>query len=189
MATKNGALAAFVESPRHINFETQTRDEELILLLRRHWVTNIPWVVLTLVMVLVPIVFLPLVSRDPELLAAIPDRFRLVGILLWYLLTLGFAFESFVLWYFNVFLITDRRVIDIDFWGLLHKSVTETPLANIQDVTHEVGGFWRVVFNFGHVYVQTAAEVPRLEFWDVPHPEKVHRKITELMQKTPRRPV
>jgi len=183
MAAKNGLLAAFVERPKKICFETQTPDEELVLLLRRHWFTNLPWIVLVLVMLFVP----PLVFRlgllgQTEAVRAIPFRFQLVGTLVWYILTLGFAFESFIMWYFNAFLVTNRRIIDVDFWGLLHKSVSETPLSNVQDVTHEVSGFWRVVFDFGDIYIQTAGEIPRIEFKDIPKPDLVHKKIAELIQ-------
>ncbi len=188
MAIRNGLLAAFVERPRKTRFETQTPDEEVVLLLRRHWFTNLPWIALVLVMVPVPpFVFQLNLLSQSEAIQAIPLRFQLVGTLVWYILTLGFAFESFIMWYFNVFLVTDRRIVDIDFWGLLHKSVSETTLSNVQDVTHEVGGFWRVVFNFGHVYVQTAAEVPRIEFLDIPKPNLAHQKIAELIQRRSRR--
>ncbi len=181
---KNGLLAAFVERPHKMRFETQTHDEEVILLLRRHWFTNLPWVALVLVMALVPLFIFKLnLLGQTDAIKAIPFRFQLVGSLVWYILTLGLAFESFVMWYFNAFLITDRRIVDIDFWGLLYKSVSEAPLSKVQDVTHEVGGFWRVVFNFGHVYVQTASEIPRIEFRDVPRPELVHKKIAELIEK------
>ncbi len=179
---KNGLLAAFVERPHKTRFETQAQDEEVILLLRRHWFTNLSWIALVLIMILVPpfvFKFRLLNSLDT---AQIPPRFQLVGTLVWYILTLGFALESFLMWYFNVLLLTNRRVVDIDFWGLLHKSVAETTLSHVQDVTHEVGGFWRTVFNFGHVYVQTAAEVPRIEFRDVPRPNIVHKKIVELIR-------
>ncbi len=180
---KNGLLAAFVERPRKMRFETQTDDEEVVLLLRRHWFTNLSWLALVLIMLFVPPIIFQLVAADQlETFQAIPARFQLVGTLVWYILTLGLAFESFVMWYFNVLLITDRRIVDIDFWGLLHKSVSETTLANVQDITHEVAGFWRVVFTFGNVYVQTAAEVPRIEFNDIPKPNLVHKKIVDLIQ-------
>ena len=175
-------MAAFVERPHKTRFETQTHDEEVILLLRRHWFTNLPWIFLALVMLFVPPFVFQLNLLGSLDTAQIPLRFQLVGTLVWYILTLGFAFESFLMWYFNVLLITTRRIVDIDFWGLLHKSVAETTLSHVQDVTHEVGGFWRTVLNFGHVYVQTAAEVPRIEFRDVPRPNIVHKKIIELIK-------
>ena len=183
MAMKNGLLAAFVERPHKMRFETQTPDEEVVLLLRRHWFTNLPWITLTLVMLFIPLLIARLMAAGQfEALEMMPTRFRLVGGLVWYVLTLGLAFESFVMWYFNVVLITNRRIVDIDFWGLLYKSVAETPLSKIQDITHKVGGFWRTVFNFGTIYVQTAAEVPRIEFNDVPKPNLVHQKIADLIE-------
>lgn len=184
MAQSASALAAFVEKPKETSFETQTHDEELLLLLRRHWVTNVPWVAMAIVMLFIPPLIFQFILQGylPEL-SGIPPKFQLVATLLWYLFTLGLVFESFIIWYFNVLIITRRRIVDVDFWGLLHKSVSETTIDNIQDVTHEIGGFWRVVFNFGNVYIQTAAEVPRIEFLDVPKPDLVHKKITELVQK------
>lgn len=184
MARKNGLLAAFVERPGKMRFETQAADEEVILLLRRHWFTNLPWLFLVLVMLFIPFVISRLAFVGQfEQFQAIPARFQLVGLLVWYVLTLGVAFESFVMWYFNALLITDRRIVDIDFRGLLYKSVSETPLSNVQDVTHVVGGFWRVVFNFGDVYVQTASEVPRIDFDNIPKPDLVHKKIADLIQR------
>ena len=185
---KNGLLAAFVERPGKMRFDTQAADEEVILLLRRHWFTNLPWLSLVLLMLFIPFIISRLAFAGQfEAFQAIPARFQLVGLLVWYILTLGVCFESFVMWYFNVLLITDRRIVDIDFWGLLYKSVSETPLSNVQDVTHVVGGFWRVVFNFGDVYVQTAAEVPRIEFKDIPKPDLAHKKIADMIQKNFRR--
>lgn len=185
MARKNGLLAAFVERPRKMRFETQTHDEEVVLLLRRHWFTNLPWMALVLVMTLVPLLVFKLnFLGQTDAILAIPFRFQLVGSLVWYILTLGLAFESFMMWYFNVFLLTDRRIVDIDFWGLLHKSVSETPLSNVQDITYEVSGFWRVVFNFGNLYVQTASEIPRIDFKDIPKPDLAHKKIAELIMKS-----
>jgi len=47
-------LAAFVTRPANLHFETQEHQEEIILFLRRHIITNVPWVVITLVMVGAP---------------------------------------------------------------------------------------------------------------------------------------
>jgi membrane protein YdbS with pleckstrin-like domain len=178
------AFAALVENPCNVSFETQTEDEKTLLLLRRHFVTNIPWIAFSLLMFFVPflVAYLPQLGELP-LYTAVPANIRALAVLVWYLLAIGFAFEGFLLWYFNVFIVTDKRIVDVDFWGLLHKSVSETPLLNIQDITHEVGGFWPVIFNYGQIFVQTAGEIPRLEMTAVPHPDRVHKKIAQLLQK------
>ncbi|MEK7556561.1 MAG: hypothetical protein AAB538_01140, partial [Patescibacteria group bacterium] len=51
--TKN-PLSAFVVRPKKVTFETQEREEYVLLLLRRHFITNVPWIVMVMVMMLVP---------------------------------------------------------------------------------------------------------------------------------------
>jgi len=99
----------------------------------------------------------------------------------WYLLTMGFVIENFLIWYYNVYLITNKRVVDVDFHGVMYKSISEAPLSRVQDVTYNMGGFMQVVFNYGMVFVQTAGEVQNIEFESVPHPDQVVRKIGEII--------
>jgi hypothetical protein len=43
-----------------------------------------------------------------------------------------------------------------------------------------MGGVVRTMFDYGDVFVQTAGEVPRIEFEAVPHPDKVAKILREL---------
>ena len=43
-----------------------------------------------------------------------------------------------------------------------------------------MGGVIRTVFNYGDVYIQTAAEVPAFEFLAVPKPDRVAGILQEL---------
>lgn len=177
-------FAAFLERPKDVSFETQSPEDEVILLLRRHWLTNVSWILAVMLMIFLPLAAQQL-SRFSEfdLVSSAPERLRFVGVLVWYLLTFALAFESFLIWYFNVLIVTDHLIVDVDFWGILGKSVTETPLYNIEDTTYEVNGFLRVLFDFGSVHIQTAGEVPRIEFTDVPSPHKVQQTIISLLKK------
>jgi len=47
-------VTAFSLYPRKIRFENQDTDEEVILLLRRHIITTVPWVFAGIVMIFVP---------------------------------------------------------------------------------------------------------------------------------------
>ncbi|MBI4991017.1 PH domain-containing protein [Candidatus Gottesmanbacteria bacterium] len=105
-------------------------------------------------------------------------------ILGWYLITFSYIFINFLLWYFTVSIVTNERIIDIDFINLLNKKFAETRINRIEDVTMRTGGFIRAFFDFGDVLVQTAAKEVQFEFLAVPHPEKVVRTVNELMGKT-----
>lgn len=168
-------LASFVARPLGVRFETQESEEEIILLLRKHWITNVRWLFLAAVLLLAPVSlkFLPL-------LPSLPVRFQVFALILWYLLVIAFILEQFLTWFFNVNIITDERLIDIDFYNLLYKQVTEAKIDKIQDITMRMGGAIRTLFNFGDVLVQTAGAEPNLEFEAVPKPDRVVRALQEL---------
>jgi len=173
---KTSPLAAFVSKPTGFHFETQEKKEKIILLLRRHLVTNVSWLVMTLVAALLPLVTVGFIS-----LSFIPGRYRLIITLVWYLLTFAFAFEKFLTWFFDVNIITDERIVDIDFPTILYKDISETKIDQIQDVSIKVGGFIRSLFNFGDVLIQTAGTVPEIRFDAVPNPEQVSRILNKLI--------
>lgn len=171
-------LAAFCLYPDGVDFETRSNDERIILLLRRHVVTNVKWIVITL-----------LLLTGPTLLQLfgvfnlMPIGFSLIITLAWYLVTLAYAIESFLDWYFNVYFVTTQRVIDVDFYNLINKRVSDAEIEKIQDVSYATGGVIRTMLNYGNVLVQTAAEVSEFEFSDVPDPERVVKILDDLMQK------
>lgn len=180
--TKN-PFAAFTVHPHNLRFESQSIEEDIILLLRQHVVVMVPWVFMIALMFLIPLWF-PILSRVLSIdLSAIPVGFQVVGFFVWYLITMGLAFEKFLNWYFNVYIITSERVIDIDFLSLLYKQVSEAQIAKIQDVTYTMGGLVRALFDYGDVRIQTAGELPNFEFLAVPHPDKVAKVIADLKLK------
>lgn len=170
-----GRLEAFTVMPGEVRFETQEQKEKVLLLLRRHWITQIKWVVTAVVMALAPIVliWIPLIDF-------MPNNFRFMVVVMWYLLTLAFIFESFISWFYHVFIITDERIIDIDFYHLLYKEMSEAKIDNIEDVTFRQGGMVRAMFNFGDVSIQTAAEKQEFNIESVPEPNRVVKILNEL---------
>ncbi|MBI4034952.1 MAG: PH domain-containing protein [Candidatus Chisholmbacteria bacterium] len=174
--TKN-PLAAFVVRPKRIKFETQEAEEYVLLLLRRHFITNVPWIMVTVVMVVAPTI----AARLFPILTLAPVNFQIVAALMWYLLTIGLVMENFLSWYFNVYLVTDERIVDIDFYSLIYKEVSDTKLERIQDVTVVQGGVIRALFNFGTVNIQTAGERREFDFEDVPRPQLVAKFLNEMM--------
>lgn len=169
-------LAAFVVRPKGINFENQEKGEKIILILRRHWLTNLPWLLITGLMILAPIIL-----RYFPLLDFLPPRFQVVSVFIWYLLTLAFVFEQFLSWFFNVNIVTDERIVDMDFYSLIYKEISHCKIDRVQDVTYKMGGVIRTLFNYGDVLIQTAADRPVFEFQAVPRPALVVKKLNDLI--------
>lgn len=168
-------LSAFLARPKHLNFETQLDGEEVILLLRKHLITQIQWVIIAIIMILAP-----LTLTNFPLLRFLPSRFQFIVILLWYLLVFAVMLENFLGWYFNVYIVTDERVIDIDFYNLIYKEISDAEIENIEDVTVIVGGVLQTIFNYGLVEIQTAAQTPQIEFEYVPQPGKISEVLKQL---------
>lgn len=168
-------LASFCYYPDHVDFIEKDPDEKIVLLIRRHPITNIPWMIASILMLFAPIVIVNL-----PFLNFLPERFLIITIIFWYILTLAFAFEKFLNWFFNVNIITDQRMFDVDFVNLIYRKITDADLDKIQDVTVKVGSVVRTVFNYGDILIQTAAEISEVEFEGVPQPDRIAKIIREL---------
>jgi len=172
----NNPLASYRILPPDIRVEIQDRNEKILLLLRRHPVTNLPWILGTIVMILAPLLF----AFFPPF-QALPGRFQFMTTLLWYMLTTGMMLEGFLSWYFNVYIVTDERVIDVDFLSLIYKNISAAKIEQIEDITFQMGGALPSMLDYGNVFIQTAAEKTEFEFEKVPHPQKVAKFLNEMM--------
>ncbi len=169
-------LKAFAAKPSRMFFDAQHTEETVLLLLRQHPVTQWKWVFITILLIFVPILF----SYVP-LLTFLPERFHFVALLGWYMLVVGFALQAFLDWFFNVYIITDERIIDVDFYALLFKNISYAKLDKIEDITAITSGTLGAIFDFGTVKIQTAAATTEFEFEHVPHPSKVTAFLNELI--------
>lgn len=178
------SFSSYLFMPDDIRFETQSTGETIILLLRRHWITNLIWIFISILLIISPFIILPVIVISIPVISNISASLAGTIVLGWYLITFTYIYVNFILWYFNVSIVTNERIIDIDFINLLNKKFAETRIVKIEDVTMKTGGFIRSFFDYGNVYVQTAAKEAMFEFLSVPHPEKVVRLINELMGKS-----
>ncbi|MBI4066580.1 PH domain-containing protein [Candidatus Gottesmanbacteria bacterium] len=176
-------LTCFAVNPSGVRFETQQDDEEVILFLRQHIIVNVPWLILAALLLVAPTVLFPLIFGNLKLPFVIPVSYIIVGMLFWYLATAGFTLMSFLRWFFNIYIVTNERVVDIDFIHLLYKEFSEARLEKVQDLSYKTGGIFAAFFNFGDVAIQTAGELPNFEFDAVPRPERVIATISELVEK------
>lgn len=174
---KGGLFAAFNYCPKNINFETKGNEEKIILMLRQHPIVNLGWIIISIILFLCPSLF-----ERTGLLSMLPSGYSMIVRMVWYLVTFAYAMEGFFGWYFNVFFITTRRIIDVDFYNLINKRISDAEIEKIQDVSYSTSGPIGTIFNFGDVLIQTASEMQELSFERVPNPEKVADILDELRE-------
>ena len=175
---RKGLFSSFVPEPQNVKFETQEDDEKVLLLLRRHIITNVPWILISILLFLVPF-FYPLFP----FLNFLPLRYFPIIIIGWYLLTFVYIFENFLLWFYNIYIVTTGRVVDVDFYNILYKEVSDARIEKIQDVSYDQNGFVEAFFNYGDILIQTAGEKEEFIFEKVPEPDKVVSIINLLLDK------
>lgn len=158
------------------SFDSQLNDEYVLLLLRKHPLTQLKRFFLLCLMIIAPFII-----GQTSFIQNFTAGLRTASLLLWLLLTMGFAFESFLTWFFNVYIVTDERIIDIDFLSLIYKNVAAAKLDNIEDITATTTGAFQSMFNFGTVEIQTSAEKREFEFELVPQPTKVTQFLHEML--------
>jgi uncharacterized membrane protein YdbT with pleckstrin-like domain len=95
----------------------------------------------------------------------------------WLAAVLGIAYwlVRYYSWRVNIWVVTNFRVIDET--GLLSHYAKESPLDKINNVSYDQTLAGRI-FNFGHVEIQTAAEVGATDYYNVNHPKRLKDTIT-----------
>lgn len=179
---KLGLFSTFTPLPRGIHFENQENEETIILIIRRHWVTNIPWLAAGTFFSLLPPLAIPFIS---VLLSTVfpfplPATYGIVLTALYYLLISGFLLIQYATWFYNIGVITNFRIIDIDFTSLMNRNISYTDLVDIVDVDVIQAGFMQTIFDYGNVLIQTEGLKANFEFSRVPKSNKVADVISDL---------
>lgn len=175
-----GLFSAYSIHPKGVHFASQEEDEIILLFLRAHFVTNIPWIFTTLVAAIIP----PLLFILSQLLQVFPFHLPIgltsVGVGFYYLILLGYAFGKFVSWFYNIGVVTQKRIVDIDTSNILAHDTAAANFNELVDVKFIQRGFFQSFFNYGDIEIQTEARHANFEFTAAPHPTDVTDIISDL---------
>lgn len=180
--SKMRPLTAFAVKPDGVRFETQEAEETVEVFLRQHPIVNVPWIAIAIIMIFAPSFLFPVLLGVIKLPFTLPLGYLIIGTIFWYVMTFGFILANFLHWFFNIYIVTNERIVDIDFYYLLYKHFSEAELTKIQDISFTSSGLLATIFNYGNVLVETAGELPSIEFESIPHPQKVVEKIRLLTE-------
>jgi len=104
--------------------------------------------------------------------------FGFVGLLLW--------MHFFARWsdhWLDAWVITNKRVIDIEQFGFFRREVSSFELSSIQDVTYTISGIIPTWLHFGDVRMQTASVSQNLVMRQIAFPEEVKEYLITLIGK------
>jgi len=162
------------------DFPGKQPDEKVLMVIRKHPIVYIRNLMLFLVASILPLsIFLMFWSnRFPLSEGGTASVVGYMGASLYLLYSLALFLIAWLDDEFDLFILTDHRLIDITQVSFLKRTVATTPLDQIQDITSDIHGVLGTLLNYGAIDVQTAAgDASNFRIDHVPDPAMVARKI------------
>jgi len=156
---------------KHKYFEDQLDDEEMLLLFRKHPVVMRKQLIISSVLLLLGT--LPSFVR-PEysyFFGGLGVGLLLAGVVMFY---------AWMGWYFSVYALTDKRLIQVKQKGFFHRSLVDISNEQISMINYDVSGLQETLLGYGTMTVQTY--VGELVIKDVHHPKKIQKAITTKLR-------
>ena len=159
-------------------------DEVAVHILRRHPIT-LWWLVIGIILLFLgPLAVWYILNAyqtevigDQALMAVV-----LMGGSAFFLFSWLFLFQNFLDYFLDIWIVTNKRVLNIEQTGLFARTVSELRLYRVQDVTSTVKGFIPTLFDYGNMEIQTAGEKVRFVFEQIPHPTRISKSVLELAE-------
>lgn len=180
---KVNLFRSFIQDPEGLLFEDQEIDEKIHIFTRKHFYSNLDWISTAFVFFLVPIVLLIINQYFLFFPLNLPFKFIIIFTIFYYFLLTTYCFVNFITWYYNISLVTNKRIIQVDFSGLVYKNVATTKIDFIQDASYTQDGVIPSFFDYGNVLLQTAGNLENFFLHSVPKPEKIVQAVERLIGK------
>ena len=153
-------------------FQGQLKDEEILLVTRRHPLVLLPALLQSTGILLIPFV----------VYIFIPFGMTFADILLLCLILA--AYRTFIAWHAwqnTVLLLTNRRVLILAQKNIANREVDESGLEHVHRVTHRVSGLLPTLFNYGTLTVYTDDTQTAVIMRDIAQPFEIQQAIQRAM--------
>jgi hypothetical protein len=177
-------FSALKQNPQGITYQDQEDGEKILLFIRKSFITNLRWIFVGSFLAILPIALLLFLFgflQNP--LPLLAGKFYLFLGLFYYLFVASYWYINFISWYFNIDLVTNKRIIDINFSNLVYKDVSATELSFVHDVSFSQVGAIRTFFDYGNVLIQVPGASDTFIFESAPKPETIVHIVEALVRK------
>ncbi len=94
-------------------------------------------------------------------------------LLFWTILVFLYAVNKYILWLVNSYVLTNKRLIILNYKNLLNKTVLESPVERILNVSFVSQGLMPALFGYGSVLVQVTGLTDPMVLENVSHPNSI----------------
>jgi len=123
--------------------------------------------------------FLLLVGLSVASLIYFTNQYAVLAAICVLLISLSYGFYHFLIWFYDAYIITTKRVVCVHQKTLFSREYNEADLETIQEVTYTIKGVIATIFQYGTVLVRTNTGV-KLELTGLSDPDEVQDMIRSL---------
>lgn len=151
----------------YLNYELN-EGEKLVALIRKHWIT----LTLPLAKTIVAVAVIAILSKK-----LFEFEYGKEIAFIWIIASILYAVHEIIIWYLDCYIITDKRIIDIDQKSIFRRIVAEVGIENIQEVVYLTNGPLETILGYGAVNVKTSSSGSMIGMEQIPNPIKVKDMI------------
>ena len=155
------------------------RGEELLLVLRRHWIVYTHVIVLAAMLLTGTVVAIVLHSLFRDWL--MPGGYQALAIIVGWMFWLQVLYVHWTNNQLDVTIITNKRILDLEQTGFLSRAISETALSRVQEVNAQKGGLLGNLLHFGDISIHTGADKSEFNIKWVHHPLTSARRIHSIV--------
>lgn len=173
------------------------KNEHTILARRKHWFVLVSDLIGPAILALLPFVVYFFiegqtisVGTQVVTLSLDPLWFTYLGSI-WLLLFWMFIVGTWIDYYLDIWMITDKHLIDREQKGFFDRETSVFRIERIQDVTISTRGILPTLLHFGDIHVQTAGEAQEFIMRGIANPQHVREIIlktqNQILEEQPHR--
>lgn len=153
--------------------------EKVYLVLHRHWIVFVKLLIIIFLMAIIPPIIFVIFRFINNL--SIPATFTAIFGGIYYLVLTSILMTNWIDYYCDLFIITDRRIINIEQSALFNYKTSELLFGQIIDITAEKDGFLPMMLGYGSISIKTAAHNPDFHIFPVANPDTLSKEVKNVL--------
>ena len=158
--------------------------ETIVAVVRHHWFVFFRDAIGIVLLLILPFFAVPILGAFIAAGGGVsaPTGFGAFFASFWTLMMWHFLFARWTDYYYDVWIVTSQRIIDINQKGFFNRdTATIVAYDRVEDVEFSLVGFFGNILNFGHVQVQTAGANREFIMEEVANPQRLEKLIRQAV--------
>lgn len=160
------------------------QDEYIIHQVRRHWFHLFNHIFISLIFLVLP-VFIYAISDTLSINFTAPGSINVLFLFLYATWILIIWIIIMIMWtdyFLDVWIITNKRLINVEQKGMFRREIASVDLRKIQDVTSSITGIIPTLMKFGNLSVQTAGKEKEFIIENIENPGVTSHKLINAVR-------